>query len=102
MESKRSSVLVILVLLIGIGASGSGASVAHASTPSDFLTEIITPAGWELRTGPEHCAWRDVTSSGELVTPEGWGPHRGEEPTWGGCVYSDLVVPLEWRQAVGR
>jgi hypothetical protein len=87
--------------VLALGSALSLAPSAQASTPSDYLTEIITPAGWELRSSLGRCTWRDVSTSDELVVPEGWGSYRtSEEPTWGGCVCSDLVVPLEWLRAV--
>ncbi len=74
------------------------ARVAHAADPSEFLTELITPAGWEARTTHgQPCGWdRELRASTELVTPEGWHDRVTTEPSWSGCMCSELIVPNEW------
>jgi len=80
-------------------AALASASRAHASDPSAFVTEILTPAGWEL-FGYWCGAQDEPFSSTELRTPEGWGnPSTREEPRWGGVGCSEVVVPLEWKSA---
>ena len=77
-------------------AALASASNAHASDPSAFVTEILTPAGWELY-GYWCGAQDEPFSSAELRIPEGWGnPSTREEPRWGGVGCSEVVVPLEW------
>jgi hypothetical protein len=79
------------------------AAGAQASKPREYLSEIITPAGWELNDSSDRCAWRDLPVSAELVVPRDWGRGRsGDTPTWGGCVCSDLVIPAEWRRELAR
>ncbi len=80
----------------------SATAPARASTPSYYISELITPAGWEIHSVNERCAWRDVSSSAEIVTPAAWVQRSGrEEPSWnGGCSCSDLVIPLEWGSSV--
>jgi hypothetical protein len=72
---------------------------AQASDPSTFVTEILTPAGWEL-SGRWCGAQDEPVTSAELRTPEGWGnKSTREEPRWGGVGCSEVVVPLEWTRA---
>lgn len=93
----RSLALLVPLTLLAFAAP------AQASTPSEFLSEIITPAGWELHSSFDRCSWNDLSVSDELVIPADWGPTRtGDEPSWGGCVCSDLVVPVEWRRAMAH
>jgi hypothetical protein len=72
------------------------ASHARASDPSAFMTELLTPAGWELYG--YWCGKQDEpASSAELRIPEGWGrTSLREEPRWGGYGCSEVVVPPEW------
>ncbi len=71
---------------------------AQATDPSVFLTEIITPAGWEVRSSGKHCSWAsDAATNAELVTPDGWRDTQAPEPSWtGSCMCSELVVPDAW------
>ena len=73
---------------------------AHAADPSDFVTEIITPSGWELVAAQRACWWEPETESVEIVTPKGWDDARSREVlTWSGYVCSDLVEPADWHRA---
>jgi hypothetical protein len=77
-------------------AALASVSRAHASDPSAFVTEILTPAGWELY-GYWCGAQDEPVSSVELRTPEGWGnTSTREEPRWGSAGCSEVVVPPEW------
>jgi hypothetical protein len=69
---------------------------ARASDPSAFVSEILTPAGWQLHG--HWCAKQDEpASSAELLIPEGWNrPSLREEPRWGGSGCSEVIVPPEW------
>lgn len=90
----RSHVRTFFCAVVLWSASGS---LAHASNPNEFVTEIITPAGWELQTAPGRCAWSgDLATSVEIITPEGWADGKRDEPSWGGAVCSELVVPSDW------
>ena len=106
-RSVRSLVYRVVLALgtfsaVSVSLLASGASPARASTPSDYISEIITPAGWELHTANERCSWREVTTSVEIVTPAAWAQHSGrEEPSWSGCSCSELIVPAEWSKSVG-
>lgn len=79
-----------------VTASFAFAPQARASDPSAFVSEILTPAGWELRG--YWCGKQDEPStSAELRIPEGWGrPSLREEPRWGGSGCSEVVVPPGW------
>jgi hypothetical protein len=100
-RSRGAVFTAVAAAALSMLAMASAAAPARASTPSDYISEIITPAGWEVRPTSEHCGWRDVAGSAEIVTPSAWSKHSGrEEPTWSGCSCSDLVVPLEWGKSV--
>jgi hypothetical protein len=98
MSTAGAVVRVGLVRALLVCAALGPSAVAHASDPSAFLSEIITPAGWEVRTNAKRCTWsNEVGTSGELVTPDGWRDARAQEPSWsGGCMCSELVVPDAW------
>ena len=86
-----------LGIVFAFVASLSAAEDAQAADPSAFVTEILTPAGWEL-----YGVWcgvlDELATSAELRTPEGWGnTSMREEPRWGGFACSEVVVPFEWR-----
>jgi hypothetical protein len=90
--------LIVVVALAGFAVQGL-CSVAHASNPGDFMSEIITPAGWELRTAPGRCSWvGDLSTSPEIITPEGWSDAGIGQPKWGGSVCSELVIPADWNR----
>ncbi|HKU43849.1 MAG TPA: hypothetical protein VJR89_37070 [Polyangiales bacterium] len=93
--SARATARVFACLV----ALGLGSSHAAASDPSAYVTEILTPLGWELY-GYWCGADDEPVSSVELRIPEGWGSQSTrEEPRWGGVGCSEVVVPIEWTAA---
>jgi hypothetical protein len=95
--APRARFAVLVVSALGWLATPLGSANVHASNPGDFISEIITPAGWELQTSSGRCSWGgDLASSVEIITPEGWADDGREEPRWGGGICSELVVPAEW------
>src|SRR5262245_44544682 len=72
------------------------ASHAAASDPSTYVTEILTPLGWELYG--QSCGAEDRPDiSVELRIPDGWGHSSNrEEPRWGGGGCSEVILPIEW------
>lgn len=72
------------------------AGSVRAADPSAYVTEILTPAGWEL-LGVWCGALDEPASSAELRTPDGWANSSPrEEPRWGSFACSEVVVPPEW------
>jgi hypothetical protein len=101
--TRSSSWFALPVLALGCVISNT--APAQASDPGTFISEIITPAGWEIRpASPKRCTtWvSDTVTDAELVTPEGWGDTRTPQPSWssGGCMCSELVVPEAWVRAL--
>lgn len=91
---------LLVACALGWLATPLGSARAHASNPREFISEIITPAGWELQTSIGRCSWGgDLASSIEIITPDGWADNRRNEPRWGGGICSELVVPAEWNAA---
>jgi hypothetical protein len=84
------------------------AAPVRAADPSAYVTEVLTPAGWELFG--VWCGERDEpANSVELRTPDGWTDDSelripdgwassavSVEHRWGGFACSEVVVPLEW------
>lgn len=105
---QPSSLTSLRKLLVGVVTCAPCLAVlglaepAHASTPTDYVTEIITPEGWELRSDRCPSSWRDLPTSYEIVTPSAWQRTARDEPSWGGCMCSELVVPAEWAQITAR
>jgi len=93
--ARAASWLRVLCVLAALAST----SRALASDPSAFVTEILTPAGWEL-FGYWCGAQDEPFTSAELRIPDGWGnPSTREEPRWGGVGCSEVVVPPEWKSA---
>jgi hypothetical protein len=87
--------LAIRVVLSGLALSlGSTPGAAHAR---DYMSEIITPAGWEPR--PVQCAAPKGSSRVELMTPVGWGDAASSDVSWDAPMCSELVVPADWTYA---
>jgi len=91
----------ILAVLVVAWASLILAAPVRAADPSAYVTEILTPAGWEL-LGVWCGELDEPFSSVELRTPEGWANSSArEEPHWGGYACSEVVVPRDWREPRG-
>lgn len=92
-SAARGLSFAVAALIVSLG----GTPRAHASDPSAFVSEILTPAGWELY-GMWCSGVDELVSSAELRIPDGWGnPTSREEPRWGSFTCSEVVVPTEWR-----
>jgi hypothetical protein len=95
----RRTHLLATAFGIAIGLYALQTRPAHAADPNMYLSEIITPAGWELQVTAKACWWERERTSPELVTPKGWDDASSREMlTWSGCVCSDLVEPAEWHR----
>jgi hypothetical protein len=95
----RAAAVLGVTLGVVLGSYLVSASTAHAADPHAYVSEIITPAGWELQSTARACWWEREGSSAELVTPKGWDEAKSREMlTWSGCVCSDLVEPAEWHR----
>jgi hypothetical protein len=84
-------------LAIGLALGGLTLSLdsAHAR---DYMSEIITPSGWEPR--PVQCAAPKGTSRTELMTPVAWGDVASSgDVSWDAPMCSELVVPADWSYA---
>jgi hypothetical protein len=97
-ERGATGITMLLRAVAAIVVILAGGASASASDPSVYVSEILTPAGWELYG--VWCGDQDEpASSSELRTPDGWGNASSrEEPRWGGYGCSEVVVPPDWNR----